>query len=253
MKTHLRRSTPSMERKGFSAALDYFLSDCCPSLRGDLIRKPVVAEICKLVDKYYPPVERMRMGQVLWYAVAADDRGCGKRLEQCRLQPVVIDAIHESDIQDILNGIARGERNRKIAVRLFKQAYDQSGVMSCADVGSIMGLSGSTVAHYVRTHEKQTGEVVPRRGTIHDLGRSMTHKKVICRKHLMEGKSIEQTARDTNHSPGSVARYTNDFKRVRECLKAGWSVEKTAYTTGMSKSVTSEYFEMMEIGDDLPF
>lgn len=253
MKNKTLSKGPTYERKGFSTALSCFLEEACPSLRGELIRNSVVKEICSLVDKYYPPTEHMRMGQMLWYAIALDERGCGKRLEQCRLQPVTLDVIHETDIQDIMEGAGRKARNTKIAVRLFKQAYDQGGVMSCADVGAIMRLSGGTIAQYIREYQRTTGTMVPTRGSIHDIGPTLTHKKLICHKHLFEGKSIQQTAKETNHAPTSVTRYINDFKRVRECLKAGWDVQKTAYTTAMAPRVTEQYFQMMEQADELPF
>ena len=34
------------------------------------------------------------------------------------------------------------------------------------------------------------------------MGRSITHKKQICYKVIVEGESIEQTARESDHSPG---------------------------------------------------
>lgn len=245
-------SSPVYERKSFASALDTFLSECCPSLRGELIRKPVVKEICRLVDEYYPSTERMRMGQVLWYAVDVNEKaGFGKRIEHCRLQPVIVDLIHESDIEDVLSGLAKKERQKKVAVRIFKQSYDQGGVMTNADVGAIMRLSPATISKYVREYEKEHEVMVPRRGNIHDMGRTLTHKRLICQKHLKEGKTIEQTAQETCHSPEAVRRYVNDFNRVRECLKAGWTVEKTAYATGLSKNLAQEYIDMM--GDDLPF
>ena len=84
------------------------------------------------------------------------------------------------------------------------------------------------------------------------MGRTLTHKKIICKKHIFEGKTVEQTARETNHSPQAVVRYANNLKRVRECLKEGWSVERIAYTTGLSKSLTKEYVEMIN-GEEILF
>lgn len=247
-----QNSAPAYERKSFSSALGTFLADCCPSLRGKLIREQVVKEICKLVDEYHPPIERMRMGQMLWYAVDIKEKaGFGKRIEDCQLQPVVVDLIHETDIEVLLAGVSKKERQKKVVARIFKQSYDQGGVMTNADVGAIMRLSPGTISKYVREYEKENNTMVPRRGNIHDMGRTLTHKLLICKKHLKEGKTIEQTAQETYHSPEAVRRYITDFKRVKECLKAGWSVEKSAYATGLSKNLTQEYVDMM--ADDLPF
>ena len=40
-----------------------------------------------------------------------------------------------------------------------------------------MGLTAGTISRYVREHEKETGDLVPRRGTVHDMGPSLTHKR----------------------------------------------------------------------------
>jgi hypothetical protein len=94
--------------------------------------------------------------------------------------------------------------------------------------------------------------MVPRRGNIHDMGLTLTHKKIICQKVFGEGKSVEQTARETYHSPAAVVRYVNDFKRVRECLKERMSPKKIAFATGLSLSLTNQYVDMIK-EDNLPF
>jgi len=38
----------------------------------------------------------------------------------------------------------------------------------------------------------------------------LTHKRIICEKHFLEGKSVQQTARETYRSPQAVIRYAND-------------------------------------------
>jgi hypothetical protein len=195
----------------------------------------------------------MQMGQMLWYAVDEKEKsGYGKSLDKCKQRPVVLDIIHETDIDDILKGIKKRERQKKVAVRLFRQSYEQKGVLTHADVGAIMRLAPGTVCKYIVEYEKETGAMVPRRGNIHDMGPTLTHKKIICQKVFGEGKSVEQTARETYHSPAAVVRYTNDFKRVRECLKERMSPKKIAFATGLSLSLTNQYVDMLK-DDELPF
>ena len=253
MKTRQNEIVSPYKQKGFSSALDVFIAENIPVLRGDLIRKPIVDAICKMVDEYHPATERMRMGQILWYAVDVNEKaGYGKSLNQCKLRPVTLDVVNDDDIEAYMQGVTKRERQKKIAARLCKQAYDQSGVMTIADISTIMRLAPNTISKYLREYEKEVDTIVPRRGTIHDLGRTQTHKKIICRKYALEGKSLEQTARETNHSPQAVSRYINDYNRVRECLKAGWDTEKISYATGLSKTLTGEYVDIMK-GDELPF
>lgn len=247
MKGKNKNETSAFEKKGFPHALDVFFEENVPQLGGYLTRKAIIDQIVKMIDRYYPKTERLAMGQMIWFAIDKDEKaGYGKRLESCKQVPVILDIIKDTDIEAVLNGVKKRDRQKAVAVRLFEQAYEQNGVMTNADVGAIMRLSPVTISGYIREYEKEHNKIVPRRGTIHDMGRSISHKVIICRKYFYEGKSVEITARETYHTPQAVTRYINDFERVRECLKANWNVDKIAYTTNLSKNLTQEYLSMIE-------
>ena len=74
MKTRHNFIVSPYKQKGFCSALDVFIAENIPVLRGQLIRKPIVDAICKMVDEYYPATERMKMGQILWYAVDVNEK-----------------------------------------------------------------------------------------------------------------------------------------------------------------------------------
>ena len=81
---------------------------------------------------------------------------------------------------------------------------------------------------------------------VHDLGRSTTHKKIICEKSLRAKKATPDIARETHHSPSAVDRYLGDYERVLFCLKKGLSVEETSFITQLSKSLVVEYADLIE-------
>jgi len=237
-------------KKDFRAVLDNFLSQNIPQLGGDLTRQPVVRAIIELFDEYCIPTERMKAGEVLWYAVdQAETGGYGKPLEKSKLKPVVLSLVHRDDVERIRDGLSRRERSILTAVRLFDQAYQQGGVLTGADVASIMRLSPGTVSNYVRQFERENEKVVPRRGTIHDMGPTLTHKRIICLKHFVEGKSIQETAQETYHSVSAVTRYVSDYKRVLTCWKQGLSKEDTKAATGLSKSLIQQYLDLINQHD----
>ncbi len=167
----------------------------------------------------------MRPGQTLWYAVdVKENSGYGKKIEESKIVPVILDLINEDDIERYTQKISKRKRQIEVAVRLHNQAYTQGAVMTYADTAAVMRLSAGTVGSYIREYEKETGKMVPGRGNIHNMRPTLTHKRDICIKHLWEGKGVEQTARETLHSPSAVVRYANDFKRVYTCLKEGWNL-----------------------------
>lgn len=243
----VKKDVPPEFRKTFEAALSYFFKENIPALSGDIIARPVVAKIREMVDRYFPSGERLRPGQTLWYGVAASETsGYGKKIEDCQITPVIVDLVSEDDIKAYVEKIPKRKRQQNVAVRIHNQAFEQGAVFTYADTAAIMRLAPGTVGSYIREYEKEYGISVPRRGNIHDMGPTLTHKRDICVKHLFEGKTVEQTAFETNHSPEAVSRYTKDFKRVYTCLKEGWNIEKITQTTGLSESLSKQYIEMIE-------
>jgi hypothetical protein len=242
-----RSEKPSWVRKGLPSAIDVFLEEACPQLGGDLTREPVVKKIIELVDEYLPSSERMRQGQVLWYAVdEAESSGYGKKIEKCKTKPVIVDLLTEGDIDDMMKKVPKKDRMQKIAVRLFEQSYDQKGIFTLIDVAAILKLSEGTISKYIREYEKIKNEVIPRRGTIHDMGPTLTHKKIICFKYYKEGKTVEDVCRETRHSKEAVARYIDAFARVYECLKENWSIERISQVTALSKGLTKQYVDLIQ-------
>ena len=189
-------------RKDLPAVLGNFFAEQLPQM-GPVTREPFVKAVIALFDKYCPPTTRMKAGQVLWYAVdEKETAGYGKRIENCDLVPVTLDLFNHEDKERIEIGMKRRDRSVHTAARLFNQGYEQHhGVLTLQDAADIMRVSAGTMSKYVRDYEREHNEILPRRGTIHDMGPTLTHKRIICHKHIIDGKSIEQTAREAKHSP----------------------------------------------------
>jgi len=235
-----------LQRKTFQAALIRELKEHLPML-GSLTAQPLANRIEQLVEEYFPPTERLRMGQVLWPAVdEAETAGYGKRIEQTRLKPVLLQAISEQDIRQRIAGRPSQDIRKNAALRLFDQAKEQGAVLTAVDVASILHVNPDTIGRYVRSHERETSTLVPRRGTIHDMGPSVTHKRQICRRVIVEGQSTEQAARNTQHSPEAVTRYVQDYRRVSACLHMGMSIQQTSFATRLSQRLVAQYNELTQ-------
>lgn len=233
-----------LHRKTFRAALAAELVKHIPSL-GPLTSQALADHLDRLIQEHFPPTERLRMGQVLWLAVARNETAAyGKTIERTRVQPVLLSLFTAQDLEDYFQGMSWKERRKKVALRLFHQAYEQGGVLTRADVAALMGLDTSTISDYVREYELETHKLVPRRGTIHDLGPSLTHKRQICYQVIVQGRSIEETARNTHHSPEAVTRYVRDYRRIFHCLQSGLSISETAFVAKLPKRLVQEYADL---------
>lgn len=234
------------QRKTFRSALCHLLQTEFPGVFGPTVTQLFAERIDALHQRFHPPRERLQAGQVLWAAVAADDPPARhKRIEHTRLVPVVLDLVNAQDIDDaVATGLRTETRARKI-LRLFQQAYDQGAVLSYPDVSLLMHLQTSTISRTVLEHERATGQTVPRRGTIHDMGPSVTHKKIICYKRLVENKPTSQVARETFHHPEEVEYYVQCLRRIRMCADAGMTVDDIALATAHSKTLVNEYLNLI--------
>jgi hypothetical protein len=237
-----------LQAKTLPALLSHWLAVEFPHLGGPKVRALFVAELLALIEHYYPPRERLRPGQTLWWAVDKTDLPQAHHtMAQTRLVPVVLTLVAADDIQALAHGTPRRQVTQQVIARLHTEADHQGGVLAEVDTGLLLAYSRGYISKFIRAYERRTGEIVPRRGTVHDMGASLTHKAVIARKVLCERKSTAQTAADTNHTPESVERYLRDLLRCYVCLKrAQQSPQQTAFATGLSVALVNEYAALID-------
>lgn len=109
--------------------------------------------------------------------------------------------VFQDDISHLRDNGKRSQLLKRNIVRASNDAYAQGGVLNCTDLGLLFQRRNNRVAEIIREYEAGTGEIVPRRGNIHDMGRTLSHKRIICRKAYLEAKLTPQIAQETFHSP----------------------------------------------------
>jgi len=249
----MKRSSPTLSqayasstRKTFHSVLCHLLRTEFPGTFGPAVTRLFADKINELYERCHPPLSRVRVGQVLWLAVAADDRPARhQRIQDTRLLPILLDLVTPQDIDDATATGRRRETRRRKIVRLCQQAFRQGAVLSEADVALLLHVNDATVSADIRNHEDATLETVPRRGTIHDLGRSVSHKAIICYKRLVEKKTTSQVAEETYHCPDEVEYYVQCLRRIQLCRDSGMSPEDIAQATGHSLFLVQEYLRLI--------
>jgi hypothetical protein len=217
-----------------------------PGIFGPTISRLFADKIDELYERFHPPRSRFTAGQVLWTGVAIDDPPSrNKRIEDTQLVPVVLDLVTAQDIEKAKGRGARSQTSLAKIARLFRQAHEQGAVLGHADVSLLLNMSISRISTHVLSHERESGELIPRRGTIHDMGRSVTHKAIICYKSLVEKKPTSQVAQETFHSPEDVEHYVQCLRRIQLCRDKGLSPEEVAQATGHSLSLVQEYLDLI--------
>ncbi len=232
--------------KTFENAVSNFISTEFPRMGGPKVVELLVKELKSIVEQYYPPITNLRMGQMLWFAVEKEEKGgYGKSMKNLRLRPVILSVVTYEDVQKRAESVPQKEIRKSGIARMLREADKQGGTLAETDLSLILSCSLRTIHKNITEYEHENNVVLPRRGTVHDLGRSTSHKQVICRKSVHDRKATPDIARETYHSPNAVDRYLGDFERVRFCLKKGLSVEETAFAAQLSKSLVLEYMDLI--------
>ena len=211
-----------------------------------LIADGLIHRFLEILEDFDPKRRTLLPGQVLWLAVSRRDRG---RLDQplwrSKLVPVRLTLLDPDDLLQASDGTRWDDLRQRRIVRLLKQAYQQGGVLGQHDVGVLLGLSQATVSRLIRNYQKRHREVLPFRGTVHDLGRTLTHKRQAVEWKL-QGLLTQEIARRIHHTPEAVDAYLTDFERVYQLHGDGKTIVQIAFLTRIAQSVVRQYIELID-------
>jgi predicted transcriptional regulator len=233
--------------KTFDGALFSFFERECPQIGGDRTRQVLVRCVHDMVRKFFPQTDHLEPGQIVWPTVHKDAKGAyGKRIRDTELTTVVLDLVQGCDAADRAAGKKLREMKIEAVARMCQQSYEQDGCMTNAELALLLKISPSTASKYISEWESAHGKILPRRGTIHDMGPTFTHKKIIIDKLFIEQKTVQQTARETFHSLEAIQRYILGFRQVLLCRQNDMNTEQIAYATRKSARLVREYENIID-------
>lgn len=190
--------------------------------RGEVVAKAIVEDIFQLIDTWYD--NALPPGHISWPAVPVHNGRSGKSPEIRQLVNVHLQLVTDTEValldnQKLLRKRkARPAFNRARIVRWCQEAYDQGGVLTLLDLSLLSGLSTSMAGYLIRQYEQEHDTTVPIRGTVHDIGPSVSHKAEVVRRFL-KGQSPADIARDLRHSQQAVDAYIKDYEVTRKLVQ----------------------------------
>lgn len=230
--------------KSLSSVLLYKFMNEYGFQKGEVVAKVIVEDILKLVDKFYSSLDRLKPGKILWFVAGKESYpGRGKTYKNTKMVPVVLTMVSEADFLAMKEGKTFGQIRKHRIVKWFYEAYEQGGLMAHIDASMLSGFEESLTSKIVRDYQRETGDIVPTRGNIHDVGPGMTHKVKVIELYLKRYLTPE-IARVTNHSRVAVDRYIRGFEIVR-MLKEKFNDEQIPVLAQMSKPLVKQYLDLI--------
>lgn len=128
--------------------------------------------------------------------------------------------------------------------RVLTEAYAQDGLLSFAELQWIFLASTGTVSRAIDYYQRQHGVILPCPGTVLDMGRMLTHKDLVIRLYL-QGLSVLEISRRTNHNPRSVDAYLRAFDSILILYLYGLPLKLMATALGRGEYLIHEYLDLI--------
>lgn len=214
------------------------------------VQEPLLTELAAIRARCAPRITTLASGQMPLVAMHVD---AGRSLwQQSRHQPMA--PILVSVLADGEGRLLRHQppatyqaflelAGRRMA-RVLVEAYAQDGLLSYTELQWIFLASAETVSRALDHHQRTLGVVLPCPGTVLDMGRMLTHKRLIVRLHL-QGHTVLEIARATWHHPRSVDAYLKAFDAVLILHLYRLPPHLIASVLGRGESLIGEYLELI--------
>lgn len=212
------------------------------------VAETLIDDVLSCVKEAYPKYEHLKEGQIKYLAVPVKLKGgvFGRSLKDTDLISITLTIFAPEDIEALKDPTLSFSDRLKIRIkRLLKEAYSQGAVLSQMDLEALLSAQPGLIQGLLKKINNEEG-TLPTRGTVHDLGRTLTHKKEIINLRRA-GYLAPEIARKTKHDIKSVDRYLKAYEKVKTLHeKTSFSTEEISVLTGLSLSLVKEYIEIVK-------
>jgi hypothetical protein len=223
------------------AIVNFFEREFC-GMFGPVVRENIADALIDLFNSLCPESFRLKPGQIVWNAL---DKRTRADSENRRYKPVILSLVTDDEVSMFEKNSLVTTIRKNVMARMIKEAYQQGAVLSTRDLSLLLVSSAPALSHQRIEYEKQHKTALPHTGVIHDMGTTLTHKRIIIYKHVVEKKDPSVVARETNHSQPAVDKYLKDFNRVKTLVNDKKDIDFIHHTTNMSRQVIKQYLQII--------
>lgn len=138
----------------------------------------------------------------------------------------------------------RQHRIQRVAI----EAFQQGGLLTVEDLAHRLFNCGQrTICRDLKTF-KRSNISIPLRSTIKDMGRTLSHRKLIVEKWLL-GDEYQIIANKTFHSIAAVRNYVEKFKRVIVLTQQEYDIPTISFLVKISSTLVTQYQELFKTLD----
>jgi hypothetical protein len=223
------------------AIVNFFEREFC-GMFGPVVRENIADALIDLFNSLCPEPSRLKPGQIVWNALDKRTRADSKNR---RYKPVVLSLVTDDEVSMFEKGTSVSITRKIVMARMIKEAYKQGAVLSTRDLSLLLVSSSSYLSQLRIEYETEHKTILPHTGVIHDMGTTLTHKRIIIYKYVVEKKDPSIVARETNHSQPAVDKYLKDFNRVKTLVNDKKDINFIHHTTNIARPVIKQYLQII--------
>ena len=170
----------------------------------------MVKRIAAIRDWCSPKVTELKPGQMVWLTYSAKSRRRGARLTV----PVVLTLLSETEQQKQVSHSGEFKSFKMSQIeRMTTEAWQQDGVLTASDLEWLLFTSSTMIRNLLELYQEEYGIILPTAGTVLDMGRTLTHKKIVIEMSL-GGMTTQEIASRIYHTPEAVDSYLKTFEKL---------------------------------------
>lgn len=209
---------------------------------GPIVCKNIASELVNIFNEHAPDTNRLEHGQLLWNAL---DKSTRADSPNRKYKPVILSLVTHDDIKLFEKQAPIVQIRGQVIARIIREAYAQGGILSMRDISLMLATNPGSVSAARARYEQENQTVLPHTGVLHDMGSTVTHKRQIVYKHIVEKKSTHIVAKETNHSQPAVDHYINDYHRVKLLVDDNKNTDFIHLATKIAKPVIKQYQDII--------
>jgi Protein of unknown function (DUF1670) len=198
--------------------------------------------IVEKVHEIYTPLWEdrpgLKLGQIQTVVV---DASVAPNVPLAKAKQRVVTLTLQAGIEDLefRKGRSVPALRRKRLCRMCEEAFQQGGLLTLEDLANLFNCGVRTLVNDLRALRRDN-LVPPLRSTLKDMGRAVTHRRLIIQLWL-EGFEYSEIARKACHSLESVTNYVDKFKRCVTLFAAGFDLRTTALLVNISSALAQQF------------
>ena len=212
-----------------------------------IFAEAMIERILETLDAFVKPAALLKPGQLLWMAVAHDGhKHAHQAMKEIPQTPVVLDLVTDEELQALADGEDFHAVRRDRHARLLEQAMAQGGVLAQSDLATVTLTSRRQVSDDIARFQQAKGRLVPYRGSVQDVGATLSHKVEVAR--LLEAGHLEPEIcqmLSPIHDLRSVENYAQTYKNVLKLLERGFAPSEISAILSIGERLVNAYVEII--------